>query len=65
MKKIAKSLLRKTSKGIEAISRSLKFEELLYKEHKINSHNRVFVNERNVNGKKEKFEKMLDVFLVK
>ena len=71
--KIAESLLEKTSRGIEAIFASLKFEELPYREHKMTSHDRVFVTERNVNGQKEKFElhydikaeKMLDVFLVK
>ena len=73
MQKIAKSFFEKTSRGIEAISGSLKFSELPYKEYKITSHDRVFITERNMNGKKEKFElhydteaeKILDVFLVK
>ena len=73
LQKIAKSFLEKTSVGITTISGSLKFLELPYKEYKITSHDRVFVTERNVNGKKEKFElhydtkaeKILDVFLVK
>ncbi len=73
LQKIAKSFLEKTSRGIWVISGSLKFEELPYTEHKITFHDRVFVTERNVNGKKEQFElhydtkaeKILDVFLVK
>ena len=73
LQKIAKSLLKRTSKGIWTIAGSLKFEELPYKEAKMNPHDRVFVTERNVNGQKEKFElhydtkaeKILDVFLVK
>ena len=73
LQKIAKRLTEKTSRGIGTISGSLKFEELPYEECKMNSHDRVFVTERNVNGQKEIFElhydtkadKMLDVFLVK
>ena len=73
LRKIAKSLTEKTSRGIWAVAGSLKFEELPYQEHKMNSHDRVFVTERNVNGQKEKFElhydtkakKILDMFLVK
>ncbi len=73
LQKIAKSPLEKTSKGIWAISGSLKFEELPYKECRMNPHDRVFVTERNMNGQKEMFElhydtkakKILDVFLVK
>ena len=73
LQKIAKGLIEKTSRGIGVIAGALKFEELPYQEYKMNSHDRVFVTERNVNGQKEKFElhfdtkteKMLDVFLVK
>ncbi len=73
LQKIAKSLLEKTSRGIWVIAGALKFEELPYQEYKMNSHDRVFVTERNVNGQKQKFElhydtkaeKILNVFLVK
>ncbi len=71
--KVYESLCKKVERGLWAVSGSLKFEELPYKEHKINKNDRVFVTERVVNGKKEMFElhydakvqKLLDIFLVK
>ena len=72
LQKVAKTLCTKVSQGIWRITGSLKFEELPYKEHKINLNDRVFVTERTVNGKREVFElhydtkkqKLLDIFLV-
>ena len=73
LQKVADNLCAKVSRGIRGISGSLKFEEVTYKEHKINPDDRVFVNERTVNGKREIFElyydtkteKVLDIYLVK
>ena len=72
LQKVAESLCAKVSQGIWVIAGSLRFEELPYKEHKINPHDRVFITERTVNGKREMFElhydtkkqKLLDIFLV-
>ena len=73
LQKVADSLCTKVSRGVWGISGSLKFEEVPYKEHKINPDDRVFVTERSINGKRERFElhydtkteKVLDIFIVK
>lgn len=70
--KVHESFQKKANEGIWAIAGSLKFEEVLSNEHKINPDDRVFVTYRTVNNKKEMFElhydtssnKILDIFLV-
>ena len=70
--KVFESLCKKVKRGLWIISGSLKFEEVLSENHKINSADRVFITYRTVNGKREMFEfhfdtknhKILDIFLV-
>lgn len=70
--KVSASLCKKVERGLWTVSGSLKFEELPYKEYKINQNDRVFVTERVVNGNRKIFElhydtknkKLLDIFLV-
>ena len=70
--KVYKSICKKAERGLWSISGSLKFEELPYKEHKINQNDRVFITHRVVDGNREMFElhfdtkkqKLLDIFLV-
>ena len=72
LQKVYKSICKKVERGLWMVSGSLKFEELPYKEHKINQNDRVFVTHRVANGNREMFElhydakvqKLLDVFLV-
>lgn len=70
--KMSESFYNKTKRGLWGISGSLKFEEELSANHKINPDDRVFVTHRTINGKREMFElhfdtrsqKLLDIFLV-
>lgn len=71
--KVAESFYKKATRGIWAIAGSLKFEEILYNDFKMNPADRVFTTQRMINGNREVFElhydtntqRLLDVFLVK
>lgn len=72
LQKVAENFCKKLQRGLWSISGSLKFEELLHLDYKINPNDRVFVTQRTVNGKRELFElhfdtkeqKLLDIFLI-
>ena len=71
-RKVFESLSKKATRGIWTIAGSLLFEELRHLDYKLNLHDRVFVTQRTVNGRRELFElhfdakekKLLDIFLV-
>lgn len=70
--KVENSIRKKFANGIWSVTGSLKFEEILHKEFKVTSHDRVFVTHRVVNNYREMFEihydtkeeKILEIFFV-
>lgn len=71
--KIVDSIYKKFSKGTVGLKTSMKYQELLDEDYKMNKNDRVFLNYRKLKGATEIFEihfnieqnKILEIFLVK